>query len=207
MHTISGAKSLAGQIYTGVQAGLMNLSWRIFLKRQWRWKRGSWVTLDADTDPRWFHQIALQQNKPNQVPFFGQLSSSLQFVVQRGNRGDEGKRRAGERVGRVDLNVDISMALIIGHSQANLAALLLKGSRGEKESICWHLRQMAKWCAKALVPYKILIFAIVCYRELWRPFADVNNGKSLCDVCNNRLGLVGCDVKEARVHWKTRQIF
>ena len=101
-------------------------------------------------------------------------------VQENGGAGNGGWR---ERRGLGDLNVDISMALIIGHSQANLAALLLKGSQGEEESICWHLlRQMAKCCAKALMPYKILIFAIVCYRELRRPFADVNNGTNLYDA-------------------------
>ena len=62
-------------------------------------------------------------------------------VQENGGAGYRGWR---ERRGLGDLNVDISMALIIGHSQANLAALLLKGSQGEEESICWHLL-IGKW--------------------------------------------------------------
>ena len=198
MHTISGAKSLAGQIYTGVRAGLMNLSWRIFLKRQWRWKKGLRVRLDADIGPRWFYQIAVWQNKPNQVAFFANfflLTVSL-FVAQkwRGEERDErrsvqeneGAGNGGWREGGVVRGPKC------GHfygshnwpqsSKSCRFAPERFTRRRRINMLASSYRQMEKCCAKALMPYKILIFAIVCYRELRRPFADVNNGTNLYDA-------------------------
>ncbi len=116
------AKSLAAGIYTRVQVGLMNLSWRIFLRRQWRRKEGSRVRRLVDTGP-------VMVPPDSSVP---QQTKSSAFSSPCHSRAVDTLRHHHNWL-----------------QSTKSCCFAPERSARRKESIWWHLRQYWKHCVSA----------------------------------------------------------